>query len=207
MGTTKYIDGRVKHSFIASKVGRRLVMFQVWFMKNNQFETLKEYNDRLGRPRIEVRNNVVSKAKYILNIKSYWDYFKDLDISLKDGAAIDQMLRFAVYQSYRRGYHLNKFIDRRMAKYVYPKIKAPVFTVYDKNGYKKQNILGVSNKVHIKSQKNDMPKSKKIHIKSQNKSMPKSEIVQKENEKQKLSKSQRRKNRRKKNGNKDQNHS
>merc|ERR1712154_114247 len=107
-----------------------------------------------------------------------------------------------------RGYHLNKYIDRRMAKYVYPKIKAPVFTVYDKNGNKKQNILGVSTKVHIKSQKKNMPKSKKIHIKSQNKSLPKSEMVEKaENEKQKLSKSQRRKNRKKMYRNKDQNHS
>merc|ERR1712154_657508 len=107
-----------------------------------------------------------------------------------------------------RGYHLNKYIDRRMAKYVYPKIKAPVFTVYDKNGNKKQNILGVSTKVHIKLQKKNIPKSKKNHIKSPNKSLPKSEMVQKaENEKQKLSKSQRRKNRKKMYRNKDQNHS
>jgi len=104
-GSTGYIKGRAKDTFAATSVSRRLVMFQVWFMKMNARETLKGYNERLGRPRVQMRNGVVPKTKYILRSTSWWDYFNELEVTLKDDKAIDQLLRFAVYNSARLGYH------------------------------------------------------------------------------------------------------
>ena len=74
-------------------------MFQVWFMRNNANKTLKAYNQRLGRPRIQIKNAIVGKTKYILGCKSWRNYFDELDVIVKDNNAIDQLLRFAIYNS------------------------------------------------------------------------------------------------------------
>eukprot|EP01083_Nonionella_stella_P102803 292819_1 len=103
--TTKVVNGRLKETFNAAKISRRLVMFQVWFMKNNALETLQGYNHRLGRPDIKVRNGVVHKTKFILNSSTWWDYFNELEVTIKDEKSIDQLLRFAIYNSKRKGYH------------------------------------------------------------------------------------------------------
>merc|ERR1719412_61044 len=103
--TTKHVSGRLQGTFEASKISRRLVMFQVWFMKNTATQTLKGYNERLGRPQTKVRNGVGSKTKFILNSTKWSDYFNELDVVLKDEKAIDQLLRFAVYNSKKMGYH------------------------------------------------------------------------------------------------------
>ena len=80
-------------------------MFQVWFMRNNANETLQGYNHRLGRPKIQIKNGIVSKAKFILSSRSWWDYFNELGVIIKDDHAIDQLLRFAVYNSKKNQYH------------------------------------------------------------------------------------------------------
>jgi len=103
--TTQVIYGRLTDTFNASRISRRLVMFQVWFMKNNAKETLQGYNQRLGRPRSQVRNGIVSKTKYILGSKSWWNYFDELGVIIKDEDAIDQLLRFAIYNSKKNNYH------------------------------------------------------------------------------------------------------
>jgi len=105
------VSNRLKDTFDASKISRRLVMFQVWFMKNTTSQTLKGYNERLGRPQIKVKKSN-AKTKFILNSKSWREYFNELDVVLKDDAAIDRLLRFAIYNSNSKGYHSARIIKK-----------------------------------------------------------------------------------------------
>ena len=100
-------------------------MFQVWFSRINAAETLHSYNQRLGRPRSEVRRGILQKAKYIVmdydydyGIHQTWsDYFDELGVYVVD-YDIDGLLRFAVYNSWNKGYHRcgrTKPIRRRSA--------------------------------------------------------------------------------------------
>jgi len=130
---TRYVYGRVQASFIASATGRKLVMFQVWFMKNSMNETLQGYNQRLGRPTSRMRNGVVAKVKYIMASTSYVDYFKDLDVQLFKSygydSAMDQMLRFAVWNSYWLGYHYKKGLRQWEYEQIYQRMDAPKISV------------------------------------------------------------------------------
>jgi len=101
-------------------------MFQVWFMKNNANETLQGYNQRLGRPRIQIRNGIVGKTKYILGSKSWWNYFDELGVIIKDDNAIDQLLRFAIYNSKKSMYH--KSYGSRL---VVQRVNAPMMRTND----------------------------------------------------------------------------
>ena len=131
--TTKFVQGRVGASFQASATGRKLVMFQVWFLKNSMNETLHGYNQRLGRPTPAVRNGVVAKAKYIMSSLSYVDYYKDLDFNMYKSygyaSAMDQMLRFAVWNSYCLGYHYKKGLRNWEYAKNYQRIEAPKVVV------------------------------------------------------------------------------
>jgi len=103
--TTDSVANRVQQTFEATQTARRLTRFQVWFMQSNAHETLQSYNRRLGRPDEKVRYGIVAQTKRILMSDSFWEYFKALGVELKDEADIDQLLRFAVCNSARKGYH------------------------------------------------------------------------------------------------------
>ena len=68
-------------------------------------ETIRSYNKRLGRPRRAVRDGVVSKTKVILNCDSWGRYLSDLGVVVKDQQTLDHLLRFSVYNSWKKGYH------------------------------------------------------------------------------------------------------
>jgi hypothetical protein len=108
--TTKSIFTRSKAAFTATSTSRRLIMFQVWFSQNMATETLKSYNQRLGRPRSEVRRAILPKTKGILECGKWRHYFDALGLSV-DPKDVDQLLRFAVFNSMVMGYHRP---DRRM---------------------------------------------------------------------------------------------
>lgn len=131
--TTAFVNGRTGASLIACGTGRRLVMFQVWFLKNSMNETLQGYNQRLGRPTAKVRNGVVAKAKYIMNSNSYDDYLKDLDFKMYKSrghvSAMDQMLRFAVWNSYNLGYHYKKGLRNWEYERIYRWVEPPKVVV------------------------------------------------------------------------------
>merc|ERR1712025_1327407 len=93
--TTDVVKNRAQMTFEATQTSRRLAMFQVWFMQNNSQESLQSYNLRLG---------VLAQTKHILGITSWWQYFLALGVELKDDAAIDQLMRYAVYNSAKKGY-------------------------------------------------------------------------------------------------------
>merc|ERR1719461_2294236 len=128
--TTKTVPNRLKETFTASKISRRLVMFQVWFMKNTTSQTLKGYNQRLGRPDIKVKNGVCAKTKFILNSQSWRDYFNELDVVLKDDNTIDRLLRFAIYNSKFKGYHRDRGVIQT--------VKAPTIKVNGAKSNKQQ---------------------------------------------------------------------
>merc|ERR1712083_684632 len=137
--TTRSVAGRLKDTFNASKVSRRLVMFQVWFMRNTASETLQGYNERLGRPQTKVRNGVVAKTKFILNSQSWRDYFNELDVVIRDDKAIDQLLRFAIFNSKSAGYHRDQGIIK--------KVNPPSIRV---NGHVKQGYVPMEEGVSIR---------------------------------------------------------
>ena len=113
-------------------------MFQVWFMRNNADETLQGYNQRLGRPRAQIRHGIVGKTKYILGSQSWWDYFDELGVIIQDDNAIDQLLRFAIYNSNKKGYHyMTADNDGRQ------KVDPPKIDISDrKNKAKQNNVRG-----------------------------------------------------------------
>merc|ERR1719445_2850399 len=112
--TTDSVPKRAQRTFIATQTSRRLAMFQVWFMRKNAKETLQSYNLRLGRPDEKVRHGVLAQTKKILASKNWKHYFGELGVKLKGKAAIDQLLRFAVYNSAKKGYHRRGFYDRSL---------------------------------------------------------------------------------------------
>merc|ERR1719244_1917873 len=102
--TTAFLPDRVQDSFEASKTSRRLVMFQVWFSRSNAIETLQSYNQRLGRPRSELRDGIVAKTKWILKCSSWQQYLQELRVVIRD-QDIPEMLQFAVFNSAQMRYH------------------------------------------------------------------------------------------------------
>jgi len=112
--TTDAVPKRAQRTFLATQTSRRLAMFQVWFMRKNAKETLQSYNLRLGRPDEKVRHGVLAQTKKILASKNWKHYFGALGVKLKDRAAIDQLLRFAVYNSAKKGYHRRGYHDRSL---------------------------------------------------------------------------------------------
>eukprot|EP00485_Elphidium_margaritaceum_P018628 CAMPEP_0202726024 /NCGR_PEP_ID=MMETSP1385-20130828/184398_1 /ASSEMBLY_ACC=CAM_ASM_000861 /TAXON_ID=933848 /ORGANISM="Elphidium margaritaceum" /LENGTH=973 /DNA_ID=CAMNT_0049392237 /DNA_START=99 /DNA_END=3019 /DNA_ORIENTATION=+ len=103
--TTAMVADRLPKTFEATTTSRRLCMFQVYFSRNAALESLQGYNQRLGRPSQKIRNGIQQKTKFILSSRTWWDYFNELQIVIKDNRAIDQLLRSAVYTSKAKGYH------------------------------------------------------------------------------------------------------
>merc|ERR1712157_181798 len=52
---------------------------------------------------------------FILNSKSWFDYFDELDVVIQDNAAIDQLLRFAIFNSKSAGYHRDRGTIQRVS--------------------------------------------------------------------------------------------
>merc|ERR1712173_442931 len=100
--TTEERRGRSAATFEASQTSRRLVLFQVWFMKNCSTESLQSYNDRLGRPRLSFQNAVLQRTRAILACNDWGQYFDGLGVKRMNEKAMDQLLRFAVGKSVRR---------------------------------------------------------------------------------------------------------
>merc|ERR1719206_1324739 len=113
---SEHVRNRVPRTFEATQTGRRITMFQVWFMQNNAHETLQSYNLRLGRPADKVRHGVLAQTKHILACKNWSQYFGALGLKFKSKAAIDQLLRFAVYNSIKKRYHRTRMSSSRFAR-------------------------------------------------------------------------------------------
>ena len=84
-------------------------MFQAWFSRSNAAETLDSYNQRLGRPRNEVRRGILPKTRAILKSRRWSEYFNELGVVI-GGDDVDQLLRFAVYNSSKKGYHRSSYM-------------------------------------------------------------------------------------------------
>merc|ERR1719242_758967 len=103
--TTDFQSDRLQATFEPTRTGHRLIMFQVWFSQINAIETLRSYNKRLGRPRRAVRDGIVPKTNAILQCDSWGRYLSDLGVVVKDRRTLDHLLRFSVYNSWKKGYH------------------------------------------------------------------------------------------------------
>merc|ERR1719242_1813039 len=103
--TTDFQSDRLKATFESTRTGHRLIMFQVWFSQINAIETLRSYNKRLGRPRRAVRDGIVPKTNAILDCDSWGRYLSDLGVVVKERRTLDHLLRFSVYNSWKKGYH------------------------------------------------------------------------------------------------------
>merc|ERR1719242_1618023 len=105
--TTDFIADRSKEQFNLRRVRnpRLGFMSQIWFFRNHSMETLHSYNNRLGRPRRAVRDGVVSKSKAILKCDSWGRYLSDFGAVIGDEETVDHLLRFSVYNSWKKGYY------------------------------------------------------------------------------------------------------
>merc|ERR1712087_215398 len=88
----------------------------------------------MGRPEIKVKNGMNAKTRFILNSTSWPEYFNELDVVLKDDAAIDRLLRFAIWNSKCKGYHRDAGIIQ--------KVNAPMIGVLGaKNGKQPKEVI------------------------------------------------------------------
>jgi len=109
--TTDEVYARVTNSFVANKISRRLVMFQVWFIVESAEQTLGSYNERLGRPHSKLRGGILTKTTDIMKSRS-WEHFFDSLGMVANEQDVDWMLRFAVFSSDRKGYHQHQHRQR-----------------------------------------------------------------------------------------------
>jgi len=63
-----------------------------------------------------VRHGVLAQTKHILACKNWSQYFGALGLKFKSKAAIDQLLRFAVYNSIKKRYHRTRMSSSRFAR-------------------------------------------------------------------------------------------
>jgi len=86
----------------SAAVGRRLIMFQVWFMRNvgrpngaHWMEILKGYDSRMGAPDTRVQREIFGTVKRICGISEWPAYFQLLGI--KSGQTVESVARRIMY--------------------------------------------------------------------------------------------------------------
>ena len=89
---------RLFESFRATNTLRHVTMFRVWLYTATRNESLLSYNDRLGRPQIQLRSTAPYKMKQMLSSVEWSDFFRKLNVFIRDDRAIDQLLHFAVFK-------------------------------------------------------------------------------------------------------------
>ena len=128
--STSYSDSeRLETIFKATQTGRRLILFQYWFIKNisrpknkKLIEILNDYNKKWGKPTEKQKKKLMKCVKDILNKKTNYvqynwiNYFDDLGVSnyecFQTEEEIVKILKESVIRSQIKGYHKkNKFFS------------------------------------------------------------------------------------------------
>lgn len=115
---------RLTQSWKATRTGRRLAMFQRFFISeiscperlvNNPKKCailLQEYNDRLGLPPHGMAEKLQGHSRDILSCDNWFEYFTLIDFCPPCVPRLDAWLRNAILISERKDYHSSKMIYR-----------------------------------------------------------------------------------------------
>merc|ERR1712183_1095073 len=106
-------DRRLTETFTGARTSLRLLMFQVYFMStigrpsgtSGPFDVLARYERRLGKPTTAQKEDLVKNAKEILAVNTWVQFFKRLGGPVPSCARVVQILRQAVVNSAKKGYH------------------------------------------------------------------------------------------------------
>eukprot|EP01083_Nonionella_stella_P009419 27159_1 len=125
-------DGeRLETVFNATQTGRRLILFQHWFIQSiarpqdkSLSAILNDYNKTWGKPTDEQKKRLMQCVKNILNHKSdykhynWMHYFKDLGLEcFESNAQIVNVLKESVIRSALKGYHRKSKMYSASAEY------------------------------------------------------------------------------------------
>jgi hypothetical protein len=112
-------DYRMQQTLRASGTSKRLLMFQVFFLRNvacpagaTPRQLLENYERRLGRPPPGTAMKLQTACKKILNELSWTSFLEQMGVCLTDSELCDA-LREGFRTSEERGYHSTKHVDWR----------------------------------------------------------------------------------------------
>ena len=114
-------DYRMKRTMQASATSKRLLMFQVFFLRQvacpvgggaSPAEILQRYESSLGRPPPGTASKLQAECKEILQAELSWPRFlSKMGVQMDGPAQLCDALRAAVRQSEERGYHSSASVD------------------------------------------------------------------------------------------------
>ncbi|KAL6055035.1 Merozoite surface protein 1 [Balamuthia mandrillaris] len=103
---------RISQGWVSTKVSKRLLMFQVYFLvnvarpKGMSLAQVARYYDRyLGAPSYAQQLALQSYIKRILEVDSWDEFWTTMHMEVPSAPQLAQMLRDGVCNSLRRGYH------------------------------------------------------------------------------------------------------
>lgn len=109
---------RLERTLNAAATSRRLLMFQAFFLLRVACPAgqapdtiLREYERRHGRPPPGTATRLQSVCRDILGPLSWRKFFNAMGVALPRKAALCNILRAAIVQSERRGYHCSASVD------------------------------------------------------------------------------------------------
>eukprot|EP00026_Physarum_polycephalum_P005445 Phypoly_transcript_05479.p1 GENE.Phypoly_transcript_05479~~Phypoly_transcript_05479.p1 ORF type:complete len:617 (+),score=181.68 Phypoly_transcript_05479:237-1853(+) len=108
-------DYRLQVSFDSSLTGRRLLMFQIFFFEKigrpvgkSLNDVLKRLNSSYGRPPMGMETVLQKECTKIYEVKGWPEFYARIGLPCPPKPELTQMLRQAVTNSERKGYHHNK---------------------------------------------------------------------------------------------------
>jgi len=108
---------RLTQSFHATRTGKRLAMFQRFFISevasperlkgnpNKNQILLKEYNERLGMPQKGMAESLQTHSRKVIACNNWWDYFTLVDFCVPSAAHLSAWLRNSIEVSKLKQYH------------------------------------------------------------------------------------------------------
>jgi ubiquitin-protein ligase/Mg-chelatase subunit ChlD len=108
---------RLTQSFTATRTGKRLAMFQRFFIsevccpshlrgrKDKNRVLLQEYNNRLGYPQKGMAEKLQDHSRKVIGCTNWWDYFTLVDFCVPSAAHLSAWLRNGVQISALKEYH------------------------------------------------------------------------------------------------------
>jgi ubiquitin-protein ligase/Mg-chelatase subunit ChlD len=108
---------RMQQSYDATEVGKRMAMFQVFFIDNiacprhlkstpdRSFFLLKEMSQRFGKPSTDLAEQLQIHSRKVLACKGWEEYFKMLRFPTPSAQKLSRWLRLARFESKKRRYH------------------------------------------------------------------------------------------------------
>jgi len=103
---------RISKTWTGNLTSLRLIMFQVYFIKNvghpegkSQDDVLRYYNNSCGLPNKRMRSELVAVTQTILSIDEWPKFFNFIHVKLPSREKFTSLLKKSVRNSIEKGYH------------------------------------------------------------------------------------------------------